>query len=407
MEEGRLMVLHPHDPDLEPDPADAAAWGGSGRKGTPPPNGEDTEPAAPERIDGDWWLNRPIERPAPLLGEVICATTRALLGGPTGAGKTHVAMAMAGAMATSRGFLHWLGPARPRTVLYIDGEMARDLIQDRMRDLHRRLGGASLANLHLLCREDFSTMQALNTPDGQAFVLAAVDQLKPDVVFLDNRMALLVGDMKDEIPWTETMPLVLALTRRRIAQIWIDHTGHDASHIYGSKTKEWQMDVVMLVEEAAAQPDADISLKLRFIKARRRRPETREDFAPITITLRNDEWTWLPAEPGAERPTKGRPMSDATELLRRAIHHLASDKDVVLTVVQTGMPAVRAVSLGNVKRHLMEEGWFTETVHYQSGKGPDDFPRLTKSGHNRMANALATLKRRGICGYNRSFVWPA
>jgi hypothetical protein len=36
-------------------------------------------------------------------------------------------MAMAGAIATARGFLHWLGPAQPLTVLFIDGEMARDL----------------------------------------------------------------------------------------------------------------------------------------------------------------------------------------------------------------------------------------------------------------------------------------
>jgi RecA-family ATPase len=92
--------------------------------------------------------------------------TRALIGGPTGAGKTHLAMAMAGAIITSREFLHWAGPAKPLVVLYIDGEMARDLIQDRMRDMQRRLGGVSLANLHMLCREDFPAMQGLKPQKG-------------------------------------------------------------------------------------------------------------------------------------------------------------------------------------------------------------------------------------------------
>jgi RecA-family ATPase len=90
--------------------------------------GDDVPPKAPpeptpETIDGDWWIARELTRPVPVLGEVICASTRALIGGPTGAGKTHLAMAMAGAIITSREFLHWAGPAKPLVVLYIDGEI--------------------------------------------------------------------------------------------------------------------------------------------------------------------------------------------------------------------------------------------------------------------------------------------
>jgi AAA domain len=89
--------------------------------GPPKPEPEPT----PEVISSDWWMTRELTRPVPVLGEVICASTRALIGGPTGAGKTHLAMAMAGAVAVGRGFLHWPGPARPLPTLYIDGEMAR------------------------------------------------------------------------------------------------------------------------------------------------------------------------------------------------------------------------------------------------------------------------------------------
>jgi hypothetical protein len=256
---------------------------------------QDESPSrGPTRIDGDSWLIRDLPRPEPILGEVICTSTRALIGGPTGSGKTNLAMGMAGSIATGRGFVHWFGPSEPRTVLYVDGEMARDLIQDRIRDLHRRLGKPSLANFHMLCREDFPVMLGLNTPAGQKFILDKIDEINPSVIFFDSRMCLLSGDMRDEEAWTNTMPLVLELTRRQIAQIWLDHTGHDATHIYGTKTKEWQMDLVILIEDANEKGEADVKIKINFIKARRRRPNTREDFTPGTITLRDDEWTWEP-----------------------------------------------------------------------------------------------------------------
>jgi hypothetical protein len=55
-----------------------------------------------ECINFDWWLERELERPVPVLGEVICASTRMLIGGPTGVGKSHLALALAGAIASGR-----------------------------------------------------------------------------------------------------------------------------------------------------------------------------------------------------------------------------------------------------------------------------------------------------------------
>lgn len=57
-----------------PERTGAGAWPSSGTA-----NDNPAEPP-PDRIDGDWWLSRALERPVTLLGEVICATTRALLG---------------------------------------------------------------------------------------------------------------------------------------------------------------------------------------------------------------------------------------------------------------------------------------------------------------------------------------
>jgi hypothetical protein len=135
-----------------------------------------------------------------------------------------------------------------------------------------------------------------------------------DAVILDNRMSLLAGDMKDEVPWTETMPLVKELTKRRIAQIWIDHTGHDAGHIYGTKTKEWQFDTVAMMEKAE-RPGAEIAFTLSFSKARRRKPSNRTDFDTVTVTLEKDEWS----ADGAATGTFRRKVSHMAEAVHKAL----------------------------------------------------------------------------------------
>jgi hypothetical protein len=87
-------------------------------------------------------------------------------------------------------------------------------------------------------------------------------------------MCLLAGDMKEAEPWAAVMPWVRSLTRRRIGQLWLHHTGHDESRSYGDKTKEWQRDTVMHME-AIERADADVSFALEFRKARERTPATR------------------------------------------------------------------------------------------------------------------------------------
>ena len=258
------------------------------------------EPSQRPDPTAEWWIERQIDRPEPLLGEVITNTTRVMVGGQTGIGKSHLAMGMAAALATGQPFAHW-HTHRPVRVLYIDGEMSRDLVQERITDLKRRVGGADLRNLRVLCREDYPDFQPLNTEPGQAFVTTLVQRWKIEAVFFDNRMSLLSGDMKEELPWTETMPLVRHLTRERVAQIWIDHTGHDKTKIYGSSTKEWQLDAVALLTKVYRH-GADVAFKIEFTKARRRRPETRADFETVTLSLCKGHWQVEGAADAAQTP---------------------------------------------------------------------------------------------------------
>src|SRR5262245_26630699 len=111
------------------------------------------------------WLERDIPEPDFLLGELLSTTSRLLIVGPTGLGKTMFGLAIAFAIAGNKGFLHW-GAGRSGRVLYVDGEMSARLMKRR---LHEAVGRAGMKpkGLSILSREDFPCMPPLNSKEGQ------------------------------------------------------------------------------------------------------------------------------------------------------------------------------------------------------------------------------------------------
>ena len=239
------------------------------------------------------WRARVLPPIDPIMGEMLSTTTRAILHANTGIGKTHFGMDIFGHAAAGKNFLHWRCD-RPRRMLYIDGEMSRDLFKERLEDMVQRLGEEppSFAGFN---REDVPDFAPLNTREGQAAFWKLVEEVERrvggplDAVSFDNIMTLIVGDMKEEDAWRDTLPLIHEITRRRIGQQWIHHTGHDTSRGYGTKTREWQLDTVMHLDEVK-RPDTDVSFTLTFPKARRRCPRNRDDFAETNIALVDGQW---------------------------------------------------------------------------------------------------------------------
>jgi hypothetical protein len=224
------------------------------------------------------------------LGNWLTTTSRVLVVGPTGLGKTMLGIGLGMAVAAGSGFLHWC-PVRPARVLYIDGEQSRRLLKQRLADEVARLGIFARENFFAFNREDAPDMEPLDTAAGQSFIESLLQQIGGvELVIFDNVMSLISGDHKDEAGWIKTLPWIRGLTRRCIGQIWMHHTGHDESRSYGTKTREWQMDTVAHMERVE-QPNTDVSFKLVFRKARERTTSNRADFTDVEIALVNDRWT--------------------------------------------------------------------------------------------------------------------
>jgi hypothetical protein len=105
-------------------------------------------------------------------------------------------------MAAGIVFLHWKG-SRPAKVLYIDGEMSRRLLRERLLAEEGRLldevGECNLTGFHAMNTEDIPNFQPLNTPEGRAAIekiIAAAGGY--DFIVFDNVMSLISGSMADE-----------------------------------------------------------------------------------------------------------------------------------------------------------------------------------------------------------------
>lgn len=285
------------------------------------------------------WIDRDIPPPDFLLGELLSTTSRAMLVAPTEIGKTNFAMALAAHVASGTDFLRWRVPRATR-VLFIDGEMSRRLIKVRIGDVVRRIGQIP-KDLSILCRDDIEEMPPLDTEKGQEFIDSVIEQVGAELVIFDNIQALIGGDMREEDSWRNTLPWAKSVTKRSIGQVWVHHTGHDETHSYGTKTREWQLDTVMLLERID-RPDTDIAFALKFTKARERAPHNRADFEPASIFLKDDEWQ---VEEGASAliKRKKKPLTAsakiALDLLRVAMgeagrsapasHHVPASASVI------------------------------------------------------------------------------
>jgi AAA domain/Bifunctional DNA primase/polymerase, N-terminal len=236
------------------------------------------------------WANRDIPPADFLLGDLFSTTSRVIIGGPTGLGKTQLALFMAFAMAAGSAFLHW-SARRPARVLYLDGEMSRRLAKERIVSAIARFGSAP-DGLIFINKEDFENMPPLNSEEGQAYVDDLIRQYGPfDFLIIDNIQAWCPGDLKSPESWALVLPWIRALTRRGIGQLWIHHTGHETDRLYGDKSREWQLDTVALMSKPEEEPAPErlIEFRLDFTKARERTPANRSDFDPVNLWLTEDE----------------------------------------------------------------------------------------------------------------------
>jgi hypothetical protein len=355
----------------------------------PRPPGPTSDPRSDLLIAA--WLKRDIPLRDFLLGTVLCTTSRWLIFGDTGVGKTLLAMAIGGAVASGSPLIKWGGYEKPRRVMYLDGEMPSETFKERIELVAQRYGGG--IPFYGYNRDDLAdrAMPPLNTEDGEKWLMNEIDIVRPDLLIGDSVMSLLIGSMGEEESWSPMKPVVRRISSKRIAQIWLHHTGHDPGQSFGTKTREWEMDTVLSLAKAGEEDEA---IAMEFRKARLRTPQNWEQFQSATIRLTEDGW--IDDGPIPKSKTGRRP--EEVDQVRRAFvaaYHRLADS-VEKTPGFDGKPVIK-VEIAKVRDELKSRGALE-----RNDKGGDG---LSATGRTHFRRAKMSLLDSGGWVEKDGLIW--
>jgi biotin operon repressor len=158
--------------------------------------------------------------------------------GLRGSGKTWFAWKLAISVSKGEGFGPW-ACGKPWKVLYVDGEMPRESMQERLLLLDPRPS----ENLHLLSHEALADGGGLILnvcrPAQQDGLLETCLEAQIRVVFLDNLSCLCFGMKENEADdWEQVLGWLLNFRRSGIAVVIIHHANRDGNDMRGTSRRE-------------------------------------------------------------------------------------------------------------------------------------------------------------------------
>lgn len=223
----------------------------------------------------------------PLLSPWLRDGESVMLFAEAGLGKSMFAMSLALAVAGGGEYLGWKAPKK-RKVLYIDGEMHIQDIQERARMLVGALGDsvdqqAALANTTIIARqyqEPNVEFPDMNTEEGQKNLFrlieeGAADGVPYDLVVLDNLSTLAtIADENAASSFNSVLELLIRLKQSKTACILVHHSGKDPKKYRGSSKLTTTFEVMIGLERSNAGEDMyNAAFKMTWHKFRGRRDD--------------------------------------------------------------------------------------------------------------------------------------
>jgi hypothetical protein len=312
-----------------------------------------------ESLTAEAWAAKKLPPRDHLMGTLLSTTSRWMVQADTGTGKTLLVMAIAMAVAANRRILHWASCGRPRRVMYIDGDLPAETCQERVKLMLALYGAAGVKffayNLDQLEREGRG-FEPFNTTAGRAWLEREIERVKPDLIVFDSVMCLTIDAMTDDRSWRPVAELMGWLTGRRIAQIWVHHTGHDPNRGFGTKSREWRLDTVVLLTEAnneGLSAEEGAPVEMRFKKARLRTPQNSNEFQELKIACGPQGWRAIGEL--SDKPERGK--SEAAILTKAFCDAYDQLSDGAEEGGYVGSYKILKVSVARLRDALKSAGW--------------------------------------------------
>jgi len=265
---------------------------------TPPPSFMNSILSAAELREMD------IPECEPLVGSWWREGNIGFLFGQRGKGKSWMGLHLARCLAEGRDCGPWR-ITKPRRVLYVDGEMTLDALKSRS----EALGHKPDALLYFLSYQQHfnKTRTLLNVADpaAQRGLLEACQEMKIEVLVLDNISCLLSGISENEADaWEPIRDYLRGLKAFGVSVCLVHHAGRSGAHMRGTSRREDGADWVMQVAATDDDEPPEVGYRAKFVTDfTKYRTCTGEDAGP---------WEWV-----FETPAEGEPTTVRWGLLSR------------------------------------------------------------------------------------------
>ncbi|MCW8470648.1 AAA family ATPase [Fluoribacter gormanii] len=204
-----------------------------------------------------------------------------------GVGKTFFALEVAMAVAYGKQFLSFKAP-KSASVLYIDGEMPANSMQERLRNIKKRM-----PNTGDYIEPRFITPDLLDvsTPDlstyhGQNSIAPLLEQA--DLIIVDNISTLSAGKENEAESWIPLQTWALRLRKQGKSVLFIHHAGKNGAQ-RGTSKREDTLDTVIALKHAADyEPSMGACFELHFEKTRGIMGDC---VRPLLCQLTDEGWT--------------------------------------------------------------------------------------------------------------------
>ncbi|MGA8698620.1 MAG: AAA family ATPase, partial [Xanthobacteraceae bacterium] len=175
----------------------------------------------------------------------------AMIYSPRGTGKTLLALTTGYAIATGSGFLGFKTP-RPRRVLYIDGEMPAQTMQERLAAIVTSFENQPPDQTYFKMLSGDLTERGLpdlGSPEGQAELDAQISDA--ELIILDNISTLVRSGKENEAEgWALVQEWALRHRRAGRSIIFVHHAGKNGVQ-RGTSKREDVLDTVIVLKRPA------------------------------------------------------------------------------------------------------------------------------------------------------------
>lgn len=207
-----------------------------------------------------------------------------------GTGKTYVALGIAVAVAAGGRFLRWHAP-RPRSVLYIDGEMPAQALQERFARTIRTSEVQPAAALRIVT-PDFQDLGMPNLAgrEGQRTIESCLEGV--DLLIVDHLSALCRGGRENEAEsWLPVQEWGLKLRSQGVSVLFLHHSGKTGLQRGTSRREDVLDSVIQLSRAADYSPAEGAAFEVHFEKARGFHGDDARPFEAHMETL-GDAYRW-------------------------------------------------------------------------------------------------------------------